>query len=505
MLNILPEQILKYLIDKLPPFTGILMIKTSDEGIISGWYGNPTDYLEDTPEVGADISDTVSALYGMIPPLVVPTVLSRIHTKKDSIADIHIAQNEETGEYWVFFVDQTKEVENIRQLLQRLNETQLHAGKIYTGNPFGALHLLDYITFQKHQNGFFSLVGEVPRWFPELSPVVPEPHKEFVLAEIFPFIDVFAIEAESFWENQEEGNLKSGIWTENDAQNKPYYLNAYALNLDGLNYLIIKPLYQEFNDEQDLIQRAREQSLAFEKLAKAERKLKELLDYKDKFVSIVSHDLRSPVASVLAIAQVLNSDKEFLAQVSDFNREMINNIRDEMIRLLEYNDKLYHWSNLELGNFEVVTSRVSLRELVVAAERTAKPKLHEKNIEFIIRVADKLMVDVDKTLFLQVLNNLIGNAVKFTSEGGSIEVSALDEGDKIRLTVKDSGVGMPEEVAKNLFHGFVRDSTQGTHGEKGTGLGMGIVKKIVDAHNIPITVKSSKGKGASFIMEIPKS
>lgn len=505
MLNILPEPILKYLIDKLPPFTGILMIKTSDEGIISGWYGNPTDYLDELPVEGADISDLIPALFGMIPPLVVPTVLTRIQTREECIADIHIAQDEVTGEFWIFFVDQTREVENIRQLLQRLNESHLNSGKVYTGNPFGALHLLDYITFEKHREGNFSLVGDVPQWFIELTSLALRAGEKIDLADIFPFIDVFVIEADDFWNENHQGNLKSGIWTENSPNGKAYYLNAYAINQNNDNYLIIRPLYQEFDDEQDLIQRAREQSLAFEKLAKAERKLKELLDYKDKFVSIVSHDLRSPVASVLSIAQVLNSDESFLSHLSDFNREMINNIQEEMVRLLDYNDKLYHWSNLELGNFEVIKSKVSLLELVAGAERTATPKLIDKGLKFITNVPAKLMVEVDKTLFSQVLNNLIGNAVKFTPEGGHIEVSAKDNGKTIRLVVKDSGVGMPEEVAQNLFEGFVRNSTQGTHGEKGTGLGMGIVKKIIDSHHIPIVVKSVMGEGTSFVMEIPKN
>jgi signal transduction histidine kinase len=504
MLNILPEPILKYLIDKLPPFTGILMIKTSDEGIVSGWYGNPTDYLDELPVEGADISEMIPALFGMIPPLVVPTVLSRIQTREECIADIHIAQDESTGEFWIFFVDQTKEVENIRQILQRLNESHLQAGKGYTGNPFGALHLLDYITFEKHKDGFFSLVGDIPDWFRDLTTEDVQPHIKVMLSEIFPFIDVFVIEAAEFWNNDLPGNLKSGIWTENTSVGKALYLNAYALNQNDFNYLIIKPLYQEFNDEQDLMQRAREQSLAFEKLAKAERKLKELLDYKDKFVSIVSHDLRSPVASVLSIAQVLNSDEVFLNQISDFNREMINHIQEEMIRLLDYNDKLYHWSNLELGNFEIIRSKVSIKELVTAAKRVAMPKLLDKKIEFISKVPDQIEVEVDKTLFSQVLNNLIGNAVKFTPDGGKITISAVDQGALIRLTIKDSGVGMSQEVASKLFEGFVHNSTQGTHGEKGTGLGMGIIKKIVDAHQIPIVVKSVMGKGSSFVMDLPK-
>jgi signal transduction histidine kinase len=507
MLKLLPESILKYLIDKLPPFTGILMVKTTFEGTISGWYGKPDDYLDRNPEIGEDVCELVPAIFGMIPPMVVPVVMPRIQTRDQCVADIHIIQDEMTDDYWIFFVDQTKEVENIRQLLQRLNEIQIKTGILPVSNisvnPFGNLHLLDYVTFLKQENGFFILLGERPEWFKELAQDFPVTDKQIALAEKFPFIDVFVMEADDFWKEGKPGNLKSGIWNENATTGKTFSLNAFAINLNELNYLLIKPLFDEYTEEQDLMQRAREQSLAYEKLAKTERKLQELLDYKEKFVSIVSHDLRSPVASVLSIAQVLNSDAEFMDHLSDFNREMIKNIQDEMHRLLDYNDKLYHWSNLELGNFELVTSRIPLVDLVKSAERTAKPKLNEKQILFKTRVDEELLVEVDKTLFLQVLNNLLGNAVKFTPTSGIIEVMGTKKETYVELIIHDSGVGMSESVMNNLFHGFVRESTQGTQGEKGTGLGMGIVKKILDAHKVTIKVDSSPNQGTSFIIYLP--
>ena len=507
MLKILPETILKYLIDKLPPFTGILMIKTSDEGIISGWYGNYNDYLEREPAVGEDVCDLVPALFGMVPPLVVPAVLNRIQTYGHCIADIHVVQDEENGDFWIFFVDQTKEVESIRQLLQRVNENQLKEQakdrEPFYRNPFSGMHLLDYIAFKKLDDDYFLLVAEIPGWFNDLDVNLPLLTDRVALADYFPFIDAFVIEAAEFWNGAKSGNLKSGIWTETTREGKPMYLNAFAINLEDSPYLLIKPMFEEFDTEQDLMQRARDQSLAFDKLAKAERKLKELLDYKEKFVSIVSHDLRSPVASVLSIAQLLNTDTNFLSHLSDFNREMIKNIQDEMVRLLDYNDKLYHWSNLELGNFELVKLFSNLEDLVKTAVRTAKPKLDEKHIVFTTKVDSLLTVEVDNTLFLQVLNNLIGNAVKFTPDGGSIDIGASKVDGYIELVVRDSGIGMPKEVQRGLFQGFTVQSTQGTHGEKGTGLGLGIVKKIADAHQINIQVESSPGMGTAFILQIP--
>ncbi len=246
---------------------------------------------------------------------------------------------------------------------------------------------------------------------------------------------------------------------------------------------------------------ARDQKLAYEKLEKAEQKLKTLLDYKDKFVSIISHDLRSPVAAVLGIAEMLANDKEELAKLDDFYHEMILSIKEEMLRLLDYNDKLYHWSNLELGNFKISKEEVSLKKVIETAQRTAEKKLSAKNISFSTNLHKDTKISVDLTLFLQVLNNLMANAIKFTPENGSISID-VKEGNPMQIIVKDSGVGMPKEVSNNIFSGFARASTSGTSGEKGTGLGLGIVKKIVDGHGFTIHVESETGKGSSFIIEL---
>jgi len=102
---------------------------------------------------------------------------------------------------------------------------------------------------------------------------------------------------------------------------------------------------------------------------------------------------------------------------------------------------------------------------------------------------------------LQVLNNLLSNAIKFTPENGSIAIDITDS-KGLQLAIIDSGVGMPKKICDNIFSGFARNSSMGTHGEKGTGLGLGIVKKIVDAHGFTINVESELGSGSRFIIDI---
>jgi signal transduction histidine kinase len=342
--------------------------------------------------------------------------------------------------------------------------------------------------------------SNIPWWFSMLAPEYSENDK-INIYEVFPYFEVFNIEADEFWAKKENGKIKSGIWIETLNDGQEIALSAIAIYLNSNKYIFVR-LEEEIDKEPVVLQLAREQKLAYEKLEKAERKLKTLLEYKDKFVSIVSHDLRSPVAAVLGIADMLVNDKKELSKLDEFYIEMIHNIKEEMLRLLDYNDKLYHWSNLELGNFKVVKEKVSLKKIISTAYRTAEKKLKSKNLSFSTNLKKDIEIDVDMTLFLQVINNLLANAIKFTPENGSISVN-VTVGDNLQIAIIDSGVGMSKRVSEGILSGFTRHSSLGTDGEKGTGLGLGIVKKILDAHGFTINVKSEEGMGSEFIINIP--
>ncbi len=507
MLKTLPESTFTYVLEQLPPYVGLFVIKADDAGKIVDYFGNYNNYLSREPHVEEAVDQLVPALLGMVPPMINPTVLNRIQTDKESIADIHIVADEETN-YWIFFVDQTKEVESIRHLLQGMNEAKLaletDQSSAETINPFCRLDIFGYMTFTRLDENTFERIGKYPDWFVQLEANIDDTRDQIQLADWFPFLEVFLMEANEFWQDTKESVLESGIWVEKTKKGEETLLKAFAVNLEGKAFLMINTLNNSIDVPRETIQRAREQSLAYDKLEKTERKLKELLSYKDKFVSIVSHDLRSPVAAVLGIAEMMCNDDEVMGSLDDFYTEMVQNIRSEMNRLLDYNDKLYHWSNLELGNFELVKTQVDLKALATSAGRVAESKMATKNIKFNLDVPEKLSVFVDETLFSQVLNNLVGNAVKFTPEEGSISIRAIAQDEDVLLKVCDTGVGMPDEVQQKIFAGFSRDSTIGTGGEKGTGLGLGIVKKIVDAHFADIWVESTPGKGSDFVIRIRK-
>ncbi|MFK5854794.1 MAG: HAMP domain-containing sensor histidine kinase [Bacteroidota bacterium] len=501
MLRNLQHHTIKYLVDELPPFTGILLIKTNEEGNIIDFHGPHKKYLRAKPEIGSPIHEFVPALFSMIPPLVSPMVLNRIQSNSLIYADIHLIESNE-NEYLIFIVDQTHEVESIRDIMQKINENKFRTESNKTDNKdqeFNPFVVFDYLNLKIIDDENAVISSDIPNWFNILQPDLSK-NQIINISEIFPYFEVFYFEANDFWEKKENGKIKSGIWSETINKGEDIALTAYAIYYNNEKYILIRP-EEEIDKEQLALQLAREQKLAYEKLEKTEKKLKTLLEYKDKFVSIVSHDLRSPVAAVLGIAEMLVNDEEELSKLDDFYVEMIGSIKDEMLRLLDYNDKLYHWSNLELGNFEIVKRNESLKKIIKTAHRTADQKLKYKNISFSTNLKNNISIDIDITLFLQVLNNLLSNAIKFTPENGSIAID-ITNNKGLQIIVVDSGVGMPKKICENIFSGFARNSSMGTHGEKGTGLGLGIVKKIIDAHGFSIKVESELGKGSKFIIGI---
>ena len=504
MLKDIPLNVVEYLVDKIPPYTGLLMIKVDNRGIVKNWKGNPEEYLGGKLAVNESIEELVPALNGVCPFDQKSVKLTKLQLK-DKYCDIHVVK--ENGHYWIIFIDQTREVDSLKSLLQSMNEEQLKGKEGHNTNakeiPFRHLHKLNFATFLRNDDGSFSLQPNTPAWI-EKHHLFSKTSENIDPIVAFPFLEVFILEVEEFWEKKKESYIVSETWSETFAGND-HYLRAYATNFNNENYLFLKSFIREGVEEQNLLQAFRDSTLAFDKLAKAEEKLKELLAYKNKFNSIISHDLRAPIAAVLGVVNVLTTDEDEIGKLNEDYQELIYGIKDEMNRLLDYNNKLYHWANLELGNFKLEFETVALDEIIKIATETAREKCNEKNITLTIDVEDNLKVRVDKTLFLQALNNLLSNAIKFTPNGNSITITAKKEDSHTIISIADNGIGMNERMVENLFEESNSNTTPGTSGEKGTGLGLGIIKKIVDAHKFTIGVKSEPGSGTTFSIEIPES
>jgi signal transduction histidine kinase len=498
MADVKPENIAAFLFDRMFDTEKTLLVKTDSTGQITEIRGNRPFYDKGL-ETGKSLPDFFPFLHSFFPAEPMPPAdLPRIHWKNRYLNVSVFQDNDLTA--WFLLTDTTDLVTRMEPHIQKNNSVALaRKKKSAFDNPFEGLHLFSVASFIRTDKGKFIFLGTLPEWIDRYFPQIGQNNGETDLTEVFPYLDVFLPEAETFWETEKETLLGSDIWIETPDNNTELHLRAFATVKNGNRYLLIRHI--EDDDvpmNQHTIQKAREHQLLYEKLEKAEKKLKQLLYYKDKFVSIVSHDLRSPMASVVSVAEMLLTDDELMDCMSDFNREMLYSMKEELQRLLEYNNRLYHWSNLELGNFKLDKEKISVRKLINDALRTSKTKMEAKNIRYTTVVPEDFEMELDVSLFLQVLNNLLGNAVKFTPQNGEITIGVTREQDTVKFFVSDTGVGMPIAMQKSVFAGVPNESTLGTDGEKGSGLGLDIIRKIVEAHGFTIAVESKVGKGTTF-------
>lgn len=227
--------------------------------------------------------------------------------------------------------------------------------------------------------------------------------------------------------------------------------------------------------------------------------LQKLDDLKNKFLGMAAHDLRNPLTSVMGFTEMIiemdlekEEEKKYLEIISQASREMLNLIND-----------LLDVSEIESGKFKMSLSPANLKEVIENRIKLSGFAAKAKKINIASALEDIPDFKFDKGRIAQVLDNLLGNAIKFSEAGTAIDVSLKGNEDEASFRIKDQGPGIDALEAKKLFGEFERLSNKPTAGEKSTGLGMAIVKKIVDDHKGRIRVESEVGKGTAFIVSLP--
>ncbi len=225
---------------------------------------------------------------------------------------------------------------------------------------------------------------------------------------------------------------------------------------------------------------------------------------KDRFVSIISHDLRTPFSSVLGFTDLLLNDNSL---PEDKRREYIEYIRDSSNTMLNLVNSLLDWTRLQTGRIQFNPEKLSLAEIVNGSLTMLQGTAMNKGVKLIAEIDKDYFVHGDKNLLSQVFNNLLGNAIKFTKNGDIISVSASkpEKANVIEVIVADTGTGIKEEDIPKLFRPDSKFTNLGTAGEKGTGLGLSLVSEIIKKHRGEIKVESKVGEGTKFIFTIPIS
>lgn len=240
--------------------------------------------------------------------------------------------------------------------------------------------------------------------------------------------------------------------------------------------------------------RTRQLALALEKVQKISRT-------KSEFVSAVSHELRTPLTSIKGYAAILMSGK--LGEIPEKVKERLEKINKHSDSLVELINDLLDIARIESGRVEMKFEKVNLRMLIENMRDLLMPQMREKNITFITEVSDDLpLVLADSKQLERVFINLLSNAIKYTPKG-TITIRASGNDKEINVQVQDTGAGMREEDMPRLFTEFYRVENELNQNIKGTGLGLALVKNIINAHQGTIWVTSKIGEGTTFHFTIP--
>ncbi len=255
-------------------------------------------------------------------------------------------------------------------------------------------------------------------------------------------------------------------------------------------------VFQNVNADQLVIKDISERIKSEEEIKRYSKELEESNASKDKFFSIISHDLRSPFQGLLGLANIVT--EEFDDLTKEELKEFLANINRSSKNLFNLIDNLLQWSRLQRKKIDIELIQNNLYSDIYYNINLLKPNADSKFLSIIVDVKKDLDVYSDSNAFNSILQNLLSNAIKFTKPGGKIEISAIEKNGFIEIIISDTGVGIPEEVIPLLFRTDNQHSTQGTEKETGTGLGLVICKELVEMQGGKISVKSKKDFGSAF-------
>jgi signal transduction histidine kinase len=229
--------------------------------------------------------------------------------------------------------------------------------------------------------------------------------------------------------------------------------------------------------------------------------LQEVNNTKDKFFSIIAHDLKSPLNTIVGFLQLLNDhvDAFTIDELKNFAGSMNKSVKN----LLGLLDNLLQWSRSQTGSIEYNPTELNLRELITENIALMLGHAQSKGVAIANEVDAQLLLKADVNMLHVIFRNLLSNAVKFTRKGGIVKIAAFKESKFVKITVEDNGVGISAEKLETLFSLGNSYTSNGTAMEKGNGLGLLLCKEFVEKNKGNIQVESQPGKGTAFTVVLP--
>lgn len=270
----------------------------------------------------------------------------------------------------------------------------------------------------------------------------------------------------------------------------------------GGNDFISKP----FNKEVLIVRVKYQLSLVAAKriIQKQNDELRRTIAGRDKLYSVIAHDLRSPMSSVKMVLNMLTDmvSPQTIGEESFTMLSMLNTQIEDIFALL---DNLLKWTKSQVGRLNVVLQNFCADEMVLSVVDIFRMVAEVKEIELVLLENPPLNVYADIDMFKTVLRNFLSNAIKFSNQGSKIEISLKEEGDFVRVSVRDFGCGITEENQKKLFHTSTHFSTYGTNNEEGSGLGLLLCQDFARKNGGDVYLESVVGEGSVFSFTVPLS
>ncbi|MDX2195966.1 MAG: ATP-binding protein [Cytophagales bacterium] len=233
-----------------------------------------------------------------------------------------------------------------------------------------------------------------------------------------------------------------------------------------------------------------------------EQGLVDLNDNKNKFFSIISHDLRGPVKNIVLMSQLLNENTDAKSYDPKKIAKMIESSSKNLSNLL---DNLLKWSRIQMDKIDFRPERIEVQKLAEDIVNHLKIHAAPKSIDIVNNIPPNAYVTADLNMISTVIRNLISNAIKFTEKNGLISIYGRDiDSNTFEISIEDNGVGIPNNILAKIFSIDFKHSTKGTNKEEGTGLGLKICKEFIEKNNGTIKAESKLKEGSKFIFTLPK-
>ena len=230
-------------------------------------------------------------------------------------------------------------------------------------------------------------------------------------------------------------------------------------------------------------------------------KLSELVRLKTEFISTVSHELRTPMSSIRGLAEILQAGK-----IKDKTKqgELTSLLASESSRLSRFLHNILDFGKIEQNVKAYKFQKVAVQPLIQETVKLFQPRLDSEGFLLETRLPEEpVSLEIDPDAVRQALTNLIDNAIKYSSKEKVIAVELTQEGKRVEIRVRDKGIGIPKKEQERIFEGFYRHEEASLHSPKGVGLGLKIIRHIMDAHRGEIRVESQPGQGSTFSLIFP--